>query len=63
MKNGFSIEFKIILAVTAMMLAIVTVVVVQQIFKTNHKDVTFVYNSAQAETIPEVNISDIFSEM
>jgi len=63
MKKGFSIEFKIIFAVTVVMLAIVTVVVVRQIFKTNHKDVTFVYNSAQAEMMPEVNISDIFSEM
>ena len=63
MKKGFSVEFKIIFAVTVVMLALVTAVVVRQIFKNNNRNVKFVYNSAQIESAAEVNISDIFSEI
>lgn len=63
MKKLFSIELKIIMAATVAMLVLFTAVVASQIFKGKSDDVTFVYNSSKAETVTDINISDIFSEM
>ena len=59
MKQRFSAEFTIILAVTVVTLAFITVGVVHQIFTDRTKNMKFVYNSAPAEHTAEVNISDI----
>ena len=63
MKNGFSIELKIIVAATVVMLMLFTAVVATQIFNKKQEDVTFVYNSTKAEIGTDINISDIFSEI
>ncbi len=63
MKNGFSVELKIIFAAVVVLLTLFTAVVVSQIFKNNNQNVTFVYNSAQTEIADEVNTFDIFSEI
>ena len=59
MKQRFSAEFTIILAVTVVMLAFITFGVVRQIFTSRTNDMKFVYNSVQSELPAEVNISDI----
>ena len=63
MKQQFSCEFKIILVATVVLLAIFTAVVARQIFTDNAENVKFVYNSACADFVPEINNSDIFSEI
>lgn len=63
MKNGFSIELKIILAAAVVMLAFFTAVIGVQIFKDNKEQVRFVYNSEQINSEPQVNTSLIFDEM
>ena len=63
MKNKFSIELKIIFVATVVMLALITAVVANQMSFGRSDEVTFVYNSSKAETVTDINISDIFSEM
>lgn len=63
MKNGFSIEFKIILAATVLLLAFLTAVIGVQIFKDNKETVRFVYNSEQVNTCAQVNTNLIFEEI
>ena len=59
MKKTFSIELKLIVAATVVMLSFVTAVLGLQIFSKNNENMTFVYNSARTESPYEVNISDI----
>ena len=59
MKKTFSIELKLIMAVTVVMLSFVTAVIALQIFSKNNENMTFVYNSVSPELPYEVNISDI----
>lgn len=61
MKKGFSVELKIILTAVVMLLAFFTTVVGLQIFSKDNENMTFVYNSAHAEQVAEVNSFDIFS--
>ena len=61
MKNGFSVELKIILTAVVMLLAFFTTVVGLQIFSKNNENMTFVYNSTHVEQTTEFNNFDIFS--
>lgn len=63
MKNGFSVELKIIFTAVVVLLALFTAVVAVQIFRNNNEIVSFVYNSARTEAAAEVNIFDIFPEI
>lgn len=63
MKNRFSVELKIIFTAVVVLLALFTAVVVMQISQNNNEIVSFVYNSARMETMPEVNIFDIFTKI
>ena len=63
MKNGFSVELKIIFTAVVVLLALFTAVVVMQVFRNNNEIVSFVYNSARTEAASEVNIFDIFPKI
>lgn len=62
MKKGFSVEFKIILAATVVMLAFFTAVIGVQIFKDNKENMRFVYNSEQINIDRGVNTYLIFDQ-
>lgn len=62
MKKTFSIEFKIMIAVTTLLLALATAVVVKQVFSEDREEVKFVYNSTSPEEQLMINNYDIFSQ-
>ena len=62
MKKGFSVEFKIILAATVVMLAFFTAVIGVQILKDNKENMRFVYNSEQINIDRGVNTYLIFDQ-
>ncbi len=59
MKKKFTIEFKLILLATVVLLAIATASVLSRVFPRPRENVTFVYNSVTEAFVPQVNISDI----